>query len=560
MNMKKFKLNICILGAVALMMGSCSDAWLNTESMTSSTTGNFYKTVDDAKRALYGCYSGWQNTVSSAGAFAFYTISTAMSDECRGGMGSGDSYNYQAVDQFDISLSPSDVNLTNDMWVNYYAALYRCNELIAKEGQINWTGNETLQGTYMGECRAIRAILYFDMVRLWGNIPLITAPTTDNVPQADPDDVYAVIVEDLQYAINNIPADAYPKSNAASNEGHITKYAAQGILARVYLYYTGYYGKELAGVTKESVLSGLEEVISSSEYALVPEFKNLWPAASSVSMTDEYAWNPELTTFAGRGNSEIVLPQMFNYTQNWDGAKGGNAWIVMMGLRGINFTPFGQGWGGCTVVPEIWNAYGAGDTRQSASIISLEKEGITKTDEYASHLRDQREYTGYTVKKYTPMAYYDGTTAVEGLGLGNFMISQYQNYDYLRYSDILLMAAELGSPNASQYFNDVRRRAYTSNGELSSQFRELEPTKDNIMNERKLEFAFEGLRYWDLLRQGVDYAASQIAVNNMKVLNGGVDATVTINAQNIINKKGLSQIPQDQITLSGGVIKQNQGW
>ena len=140
------------------------------------------------------------------------------------------------------------------------------------------------------------------------------------------------------------------------------------------------------------------------------------------------------------------------------------------------------------------------------------------------------------------------------------MISQYQNYDYLRYSDILLMAAELGSPNASQYLNEVRRRAYTEKGEVSSKFKEVAVSQENIMNERKLEFAFEGLRYWDLLRQGVNYAASQIAVTNMKVLNGGVDATVTIKAQNIIDKKGLSQIPQDQITLSGGVIKQNSGW
>ena len=135
--MNKFKLNICMLGVAAMMISSCSDAWLNTESMTSSTTGNFYKTVDDAKRALYGCYNGWQCTVSNAGAFAFYTISTAMSDECRGGAGAGDAFNFQAVDQFDISLSPPDVNLTNDMWENYYKAVYRCNELIAKEGQIN---------------------------------------------------------------------------------------------------------------------------------------------------------------------------------------------------------------------------------------------------------------------------------------------------------------------------------------------------------------------------------------------------------------------------------------
>ena len=558
--MNKFKSIICAFGLAGLMLSSCSDTWLNTESMTSSTTGNFYKSIADAERALYGCYAGWQNTTSNMGAFAFFTISEAMSDDCFGGAGTADGFNFQAVNQFDIAQSPSDVNLTNDMWINYYAGVYRCNELISKEDQIDWKNNNVIRGTYMGECRALRAILYFDMVRLWGNIPLITVPTSDNVPQSDPDDVYALIVEDLKYAIENIPADAYPKANAATNEGHVTKYGAQGILARVYLYYTGYYGKDLAGVTKDYVLSGLEEVIASNEYELIPEFKNLWPAASSVSETDSYAWNAALTTFAGRGNKEIVLPQMFNYTQNWDGLNNGNRWLIGMGMRNITFSPYGNGWGQCPVRPDVWNIFEDGDTRQSASIINMEKEGISKLSNFDTYVKDQREYTGYTMKKYTPMCFYDGTTAVDGLGLGNFMISQYQNYDYLRYSDILLMAAELGSSNAKQYLNDVRKRAYTTDGTVSPKFKELEPTKENIMNERRLEFVFEGHRYWDLLRQGVSYAASQISVNEMKVLTGGVDATVTINAQNIIDKQGLMQIPQDQINLSDGVLKQNPGW
>lgn len=559
--MNKLKYYIYLFGiAGGLSVTSCSDTWLNTESMTTSTTGNFYKTIADAERALYGCYAGWINTVSNMGAFSYYTMSQLMSDECLGGGGTADAFDVQTVNQFDITQSPSDVNLSNQLWINYYAGVYRCNELISKEGQIDWKDNSAIKGTYMGECRALRAILYFDMIRLWGHIPLVTVPTSENLPQSDPDDVYNLIVEDLQYAINNIPADAYPKANASSNEGHITKYAAQGILARVYLYYTGYYGKELSGVTKESVLNGLEEVISSNEYALVSEFKNLWLPASSVSEDNAYAWNPVLTTFAGRANSEIVLSQMFNYTQNWNELKNGNRWIVYIGMRNINFSPYGNGWGQCTVRPAMWDIFEDGDTRQWASIINMDKEGISALSDFENYVKDQREYTGYTIKKYTPMCYYDGTTAVFGLGEGNMQISQYQNYDYMRYADILLMAAELGSSSASKYLNDVRRRAYTSDGIVSPKFTQIEPTKDNIMNERRLEFAFEGMRYWDLLRQGVTYAASQISVNDLSVQNGGASSTVTISAQNIINKQGLMQIPQDQINLSGNVLKQNAGW
>ena len=134
----------------------------------------------------------------------------------------------------------------------------------------------------------------------------------------------------------------------------------------------------------------------------------------------------------------------------------------------------------------------------------------------------------------------------------------------MRYADVLLMAAELGSSNAQEYFNQVRERAFTEEDEegnltLSTYYRELTATQTNIMNERRLEFAFEGQRYWDLLRQGVDYAASQIA-GNTSVENGGNPGTVSITASNITSKQGLSQIPNNQITLSNGVLVQNEGW
>jgi hypothetical protein len=121
----------------------------------------------------------------------------------------------------------------------------------------------------------------------------------------------------------------------------------------------------------------------------------------------------------------------------------------------------------------------------------------------------------------------------------------------MRYADVLLMAAELGSPNAQSYLDQVRQRAGLES---------VAATKENIMNERAVEFAFEGIRYWDLLRQGVDYAASVIAASSGSTLSGGVSDEVSIKAANIIATKGLSQIPNNQITLSNGVLKQNAGW
>ena len=161
-----------------------------------------------------------------------------MSDECFGATGVADGRNYQVIDRFDQAQSTSDLNIYETDWKNYYAAVYRCNELISRADDINWT-SEATRGTYIGEARAIRALCYFDMVRLWENIPLLDIPTTDNISQANPDDVYQLIISDLKYAAENIPANAYPKAQAASNDGHITKYAAEALLARVYLFYSG---------------------------------------------------------------------------------------------------------------------------------------------------------------------------------------------------------------------------------------------------------------------------------------------------------------------------------
>lgn len=572
--MNNYKIYIMALGLAATGLASCTADFLDVESKVESTTGNFYQTENDAYRALIGCYDGWQCT-TSAMACSFYFASEVMADECFAGTGISDSRNYQIIDRFDQTQSPSDLNLFETEWTNYYAAVYRCNELIAHEEQIAWNSEET-RGTYMGECRAIRALCYFDMVRLWGNIPLFTEPVNENREQADPDEVYDVIFSDLLYAAENIPASAYPKSDAANNDGHITRYAAEALLARVYLFYTGYYGKEpnVEGVTRQSVLEGLEEVVASGEFSLVPQFKNLWPAASTSWEGNATTGYTQTSTYAGRGNQETVLAQKFNYTSDYDGNSDGNRWLVYLGLRNyLGWAPYGRGWGGATVNPKMWTSYNTGDTRREASIINLLSEGIADDPNYEASYLDQREYTGYAIKKYTPMSKWEQnetsgawslTDEVSGLGDGDFQISQYQDFIVMRYADVLLMAAELGSPNAQEYFNQVRQRAFTEEDEdgsltLSSYYRELTATQANIMNERMLEFAFEGQRYWDLLRQGVDYAASQIA-GNTAVESGGNPDNVSISASNIVSKQGLMQIPNNQIILSNGVLKQNAGW
>jgi len=542
--MNKLKYNILALILIGIGMSSC-EGFLDVESKTEVTTENYYKTIDDAERALIAAYDGWQYT-SSSGSVAFYVASEVMSDECFGGTGNTDARNYQVIDRFDLSQSSGDVNIFDVTWQDYYAGIFRCNTLLEKMEQIDWKEQTDVRNRIEGETRTLRAIMYFDMVRLFGNIPLLTVPSEENFPQADPKEVYALIVEDLKFASENIPADAYPKANASKNDGRITPYAAKALLARVHLFYKGYengaYDPGL--ITDAEVLRGLEDIISSGEYDLVPEYKNLWPAASSVPVQGELAFE---STYAGDGNIETILAQKFNTTSNYDGDSDGNRWLVMMGLRNVNFSPYGQGWGACTVHPKMWSVFENNDSRREASIINISGEGI----EPSYNLNDQREYTGFMVKKYTPMAFYDGTSASRPDGSGDFQIAQHQDFVVMRYADVLLMAAELGSSNAQTYFDKVRQRAGLPGKSV---------TRENIIQERFVEFAFEGLRYWDLLRQGVDYAASVISESGVSVLNGGNPAEVAITASNITAKKGLMQIPQTQISRSQNVLVQNPGW
>ena len=573
--MKKNILKTVALGLLTLGIASCSSDFLDTESKTDTTTGNYFKTETDAARALIGCYDGWQCTVSHGPTFCFLYLSELLSDECYGGTGANDARNSQVVDRFSINEDPSQVDLFNNLWQYYYEAIYRCNELISHENDIAWT-SDAIHGQYMGEARALRALCYFDLVRIFENVPLLTAPTSENVPQAAPDSVYAQIVADLKYAAENIPASAYPKSDAANNDGRITPYAAKSLLARVYLFYNGVYGGEPGNLTKAEALQGLEDIINSKEYSLIPLYKNLWYCASTTWEQDASGNWSEVSTYAGDGNAETILSMKFNYTSDYNGNSGGNNAIQMFSIRGGTFkAPYGQGWGGATVPRKMYNSFLNGDQRRDASIINLTAEGIASMDEYKKAIDDQREYTGFFNKKYTARSGYlqgaDGswnlTHYYNDVMAGDFQISQPIDYVVMRYADVLLMAAELGANSAQNYFNQVRERAYTvDNGDgttsLSSSYVQKNLSKDNILEERRLEFAFEGQRYWDLRRQDADasIAANAIVNSGEAVTTGGNEETVAYNAANITSKRGFMQIPNTQILLSNNVLKQNAGW
>lgn len=516
--------------------------------MTSKTDGNYYKTPQEAQDALTGCYDALQLIYSDG--VAFPLASEVMSDQCFGGTGYGDSDDYAMLDEFDVSVNSGSQNIYEKNWANYYKGIFRVNSLITHLDGVEWGSQSSLRGTIESEARFLRAYFYFDMVRLWERVPLLTAPTSDNVPQASADETYALIASDLLFAIKNGRTETYSQI-ATTDYGHANKWAAESLLARVFLFYTGYYGKsDLVGlVSKDEALAYLEDVIANSGHDLVSNYADLWPAAS----TYEAAQNGlpiTSTTYAGETNKEVLFSIKYTYTSDYNGNTDGNHWLVMNGLRKMAWknSGYGSGWGACTVIPSFYKTWSSTDKRKASSIMAIKEEGINYTQ-----IKDMKEYTGYFTKKYIPLCDENGNSTAEMLGGVSFMISQYQDFFVMRYADVLLMAAELGSPNALGYVNQVRTRAGLDAA--------TSVDKDVIYQERKYEFAFEGIRYWDLLRydNSLQYASDKLSLSE-KVLTGGIEDQKVIQGTIFKTTRGLSQIPGNQITLSGGVYTQNPGW
>ena len=544
------------LAVAGLTVTSCS---MDTESKTSQNDETAYRNAEALDMALVGCYDGWQRTISSE-EIGMYMLAEFASDQAHGGLGFSDAKNNNVLDQFDISVAPSYNNLFNTDWINYYAAIFRCNKVIQAEETADWGGDLTARGRIIGQARALRAILYFDLARMFGDVPLITVPTEENHPRTAASEVYKQIFEDLKYAAANIPANAFPLDNRKENDGRITKYAAEALLARAYLYYTGYYGQENEGCTKQEAIDALEDIINNGGYELEAKYADLFMPACTKDASNgtNYAWD---TTFKGKYynngdwqsdiSKEVILNLKFSATADYNGNADGNVFQVYLGPRNKCATSvnIASGWGACSVTQKFVDTY-KDDPRFCTCVWSCADAG------FAADVNDTYEYTGYYTRKYAPMCFSDGTRQEVGFELGeqHMNITYYQDWTVMRYADVLLMHSELTGTNTG--LNMVHQRSCPGES--------LSYSIENIRKERAIEFAFEGIHFWDLMRYEKDgaYAGRAIAEaqNGAKVMNGGVETTTSFKIDNFTAKKGLMQIPNTQITLSGGVLTQNAGW
>jgi hypothetical protein len=514
---------------IFIFLTGCNKDFLDKQPFDKITSGTFYKTREDIEQAVTAVYDVLQRDFWNAPNL----LSEAMSDNCSGGGGIVDGFGQNELDQFYCI----DADLTEPNWQNGYLGIYRANLVIENIENVQWaTGESGLASIYKGEARFLRAYFYFNLAKIYGHIPLVTKVLTPDeayIPQADPEDVYKYIAEDLLYAIENLPAY---QPGSGPNSGRATKWAAEGMLARVWLFYTGYYKKsDIAGiVTKSQVTAYLDDIISNSGYELLPDYSDLWELDTAT-----YDYNKD--------NVETIFAIKYSYLGHGDfNIHDGNQWQVMVGPRNKTYVPFAHGWGIYTVNPSLYNAYDTADLRRDATIVNWEEflgPGVYDVS-------DQRQYTGFGWSKYCARAYSESQTVTESYG-GNFMIDNFQDFTVLRYADILLMAAELhlGDGKDVEYYNMVRDRAFQDNDHEKTTL-----TIQDILEERRFEFALEGLRYYDLLRQGLDVAKAAIDANSIQFNE------FPVSFPSDAGFDGFYKIPETQVTLSNGTLKQSDYW
>ncbi|MCV9927718.1 RagB/SusD family nutrient uptake outer membrane protein [Flavobacterium sp. LS1R49] len=510
-----------------LVLSACSDDFLENTPYTDKVAENFYKTPKDAFQGLVAVYDALQQEDGFGG---FLLTSEIASDNCFGGFGTADPETVLGWDRFTYGI---DLEMNNPVWKNCYKGIYKANILLENLDKVNWGSDPSLKTRYEAEAKFLRAHFHFELARMFGNIVALDHTLTAselNLPRVEPEITYALIASDLKFASDNLNNDNYSQP-ANVNYGRITKWAAESYLAKAFLFYTDYYKKpDLAGVvTKAQAVTYVNDVVNNSGHGLIADFSHLWLAAS-------------LANYAGEGNTEMVWAVRYNGSGKGDwNLHEGNRFQVNIAPRGGDIGVYGTGWGGAPVTKKLYDAYENGDTRRDATIIDYVGEGLN----FDPIAREQRQYTGYSWKKYCRITIAAGST----LGAGDFQIDNYEDYAVIRFADVLLMAAELNLDSNAGFaqicLNKVRERAFKDTAH------NLPVTLPVIMNERRLELALEGSRYFDLIRQGT--AVAKAAIDNT---NSDPQFNVTFRIETL----GWFPLPQSQILLSNGAISQNPGW
>ena len=386
-----------------LIFTSCSEDFLDKKPLGKLTTANFFETESHAilaTNALYEHMRSWEVHV-----FSFVGLTDVISDNSDKGSLANDAAFLLEIDNFTFSAS-NIAPLT--VWQGYYQGIFRANNAILNIPNIDM--DEVLRDRLIGECKAIRAYLYLNLVRWFGDIPLITVPLEPSAflqPRTSVDEVYAQIFMDLEDALLVVPA-----SYSSADLGRVTTGAVNGLFARAYL------SRGNFAVVQEHAL----EVINSNRYGLLPNYSKVFQLEGEQSMESVF----EISSTTGGLNSS-------QYNQ----------------VQGVRGTP-NLGWGFNRPSDDLVTSYEQGDPRRDATILypgEVLPDGSAIIEDNPDIINER-----YNQKAWAPLG-----PSGDGLdGQGNLHL--------LRYADVLLMAAEAlnenGKPTqALEFLNMVRARA-----------------------------------------------------------------------------------------------------
>lgn len=472
MKIIKFKY-LFIVSAIIITMAACSEDFLDVQPKGQFLTTTYYLNQEQAFAGLTAVYDVLRK--NSGGFENMITMMNAGSDDFwAGGGGPTDGMGIQSFAIYTIN----SFSMPRSFWSDYYAGIFRANILLQKLPDIPMS--ESLKARYAAEAKALRAFYYFNLLRMFRNIPLIIEPLTTaqiyTVVQATPAAVYAKIEQDLIEAIPALPGIV-----PAAEAGRFTRGAAQALLGKVYLYQ----GKNGLAAAQLEAVNGTPGAVNQYGNRLLPNFNDLWVVGNrfnAESILEVAHTNVGLTGWGNWGH----------------GSDEGNSVNVMVGPRGYT-RPAGSpapdlpsGWSFNPVTQELYNAL-LGDPRFGATILDLE---ALRAAGHAGYIVGHQN-TGFFLNKFIPRR------ADVHVGAGDVVLNYRQNTYIIRLADTYLLEAEaLGGtgPRAQALLDAVRGRVGLPSIPVSM---------TAIRNERRLELAGEGHRWFDLVRWGE--AATRLA-------------------------------------------------
>ncbi len=620
--MKKYILSALAVCSAAIFT-SCDDMLDTDPRVTDATSATFPGKIADVEALNTATYS-IMNTMGGGDAdtqnpFYWWEL---MSDNCFGSGGLQDN-KVKSLHH----LVQMNSNQYEQPFVLLYGGINRANNQIETIDNVDWTGNEAKRNQLLGEGYFMRGLYTLWLTQLYGDVPLITATliTEEMKAQVSAEEViYPQILSDFVSAQNLMSTE--------KSSGHANKYVAEAFMARAYMFWAGFYKKvadlstgsapainlveqegcTAASLSQADVVSALRDIVSSGAYELLEDYRSLWQYSNS------YVWDETQKALEtgeghaykfiadmkrencfdqpgmGNGNKEELFQIQFMNASNWNLDQKGpyscarmycNYLSVFWALRvnghngDRNFTyPFTQGWGQGTPSNNIWddwtvaeNEGGYTDIRKLGSLI----DGVTENKEIDyEFVKDCCEASGFGVKKYngvtldaltgdSPWWDFAGGENFKGTLENPMQGDHFEDFYLMRYADVLLMLSEMTGD--AQYMNQVQKRAGVP--ETPYSLKELQ-------NQRRWEFAFEGLRFNDMRRwSGKDggescYAAKalQAQAGKQMVVKGNVANKTTMKhmtcswTKRYADTNGFLAKPQSQITLMNGNLIQNPGW